>query len=116
MSATEMEHDSARRDHSVVKPQSCAGIDEQRVIDFYRSIGSPFFGAVVSSSGVESSTLGSESSHPRKARPTLVTAVGELDLSTAPQIQDRIADQLAGPVIGNVPAAIGFKESDAHLR
>lgn len=57
-----------------------AGRHEQRVIDFYRSLGSTFFGAVVSTFGVHAASSGS--------CPTLVTVVGELDLSNAPVLRE----------------------------
>jgi anti-anti-sigma factor len=72
-----------------------AARDEQRVIDFYRSPGSTFFGAVVSTCAVHAAPPGLQ----RRADscPTLVTLVGELDLSTAPVLRACFAS-IRGPV------------------
>ena len=62
-----------------------AGTNEQRVVDFYRSIGPPFFGAVVS-------TCSSAHEQPKvEPAPALVTLLGELDVSTAPLLRDCFA-------------------------
>src|SRR6478752_6423399 len=55
---------------------------EQRVIDFYRNLGSTFFGAVVSTCGLHASP--SASQRRPDSCPTLVTVLGELDHSNTP--------------------------------
>jgi anti-anti-sigma factor len=79
MSASQIDLSVMTPDRSV---QHVVGTPEQRVMDFYRSIGTPFFGAVVSTC---SSARGRTESEPA---PVLVTLVGELDLSTAPLLRD----------------------------
>ena len=70
----------------------CLGeTDEQRVIDFYRTIGSPYFGAVVSAWDINTSTSGSSCWPGMEPRPTLVTLVGELDVSTVPLLRQCFA-------------------------
>ena len=59
--------------------------NEQRVVDFYRSMSPCFFGVIVST--CSSANGGSES----EAAPALVTVVGELDVSTAPLLRDCFA-------------------------
>jgi anti-anti-sigma factor len=59
--------------------------DEPRVADFSRSVGPPFFGAVVST---WSSATGWPGMEPA---PALVTLLGELDVSTAPLLHDCLA-------------------------
>jgi anti-anti-sigma regulatory factor len=54
---------------------------EQRVVDFYRSLGSTFFGAVVSTCGFDAAPQGSQR-RPGSC-PTLVTVLGTLDSSNA---------------------------------
>ena len=89
MSVTEMKRDSESRDESVVGVPLRARVDEPRVIDFYRSITSPFFGAVVSRRDDEVPASGRRGS---QDRPTLVTLVGELDLATAPLLDECLTD------------------------
>jgi anti-anti-sigma factor len=92
MSVTEIEHDREPRDGSVSGVPSRARDHEPRVVDFYRSITSPFFGAVVSRRDDEFRGSGHEGSRERQHWPTLVTLVGELDLSTAPLLDECLAD------------------------
>ena len=92
MSVTEMQRDSESRDGTVVGSPLRARVDEPRVIDFYRSITSPFFGAVVSRRDDEVPVSARGGSQDRPHRPTLVTLVGELDLATAPLLDECLAD------------------------
>ena len=61
------------------------------VVEFYRSIGSPFFGAVVSSCGIHAGMPDSFSAAEAEPRPTLVTLLGELDLSTGAVLRECFA-------------------------
>jgi len=58
---------------------------EQRVVDFYRSLGSTFFGAVVSTCGVHAAPAGSQ--RRPDSCPTMVTVLGDLDLANAPLLR-----------------------------
>jgi anti-anti-sigma factor len=58
---------------------------EPRVVDFYRSLGSTFFGAVVSTCGVHAASTGSQ--RRPDSCPTTVTVVGDLDLANAPVLR-----------------------------
>jgi anti-anti-sigma factor len=64
---------------------------EPRVVDFYRSMGSPFFGAVVSACGTNVPTSSTYFWPGMASRPTVVTLVGELDLSTVPLLRQCFA-------------------------
>jgi anti-anti-sigma factor len=97
MSVTEIKHDGESRDCNVIDAQLRAGADEPRVIDFYRTIHSPFFGAVVSRVRAEYPSVGREGSQERQDRPTLVTVVGELDLSNAP-----LLDECLTGIVGDI--------------
>ena len=82
MNASQIDLNVERQDRGV---GYVAGTNEQRVVDFYRSIGLPFFGAVVS-------TCSSAHGRPElEPSPTLVTLLGELDVSTAPLLRDSFA-------------------------
>lgn len=58
---------------------------EQRVVDFYRSLGPTFFGAVVSTCGVHAAGTGSQ--RRPDSCPTMVTVLGDLDLANAPLLR-----------------------------
>jgi anti-anti-sigma factor len=59
--------------------------EEHHVVDFYRSIRPPFFGAVVS-------RCANSAGRPQlEPVPTLVTVLGELDVTTAPLLGDCFA-------------------------
>jgi anti-anti-sigma factor len=62
---------------------------ERRVVDFYRSLDSAFFGAVVSTRGVDAGT--SDSRCEPGPYLTFVTLLGELDLATAPLVRECFA-------------------------
>jgi anti-anti-sigma factor len=97
MSVTKIKHDAERRDCDVIDAQLHAGSDEPRVIDFYRTVHSPFFGAVVSRARAGCPSVGREGSQERQDRPTLVTLVGELDLSSAP-----LLDECLSGIVGDI--------------
>jgi anti-anti-sigma factor len=82
MSASQIDLSVGRQDRGV---RYVAETDEQRVADFYRSIGPPFFGAIVSTCSSAHGRLEFEPA------PALVTLVGELDVSTAPLLRDCFA-------------------------
>ena len=82
MSAMQIDTVISHHDRSVGDARFLTGTDEPRVVEFYRSIGSPFFGAVVSSCGIHARMPDSFSAAEAEPRPTLVTLLGELDLST----------------------------------
>jgi adenylate kinase len=82
-------------DRHVGRDRFATARDEQRVNDFYRSVGSTFFGAVVSTCGVHAAPSGSQT-RPDSC-PTLVTVLGELDLSTAPILRACFAS-IDGPI------------------
>jgi anti-anti-sigma factor len=78
MSTSQIDAIVERQDRSV---RDVAGTNEQRVADFYCSVGPPFFGAVVS-------TWSRANGPPEvEPAPVLVTLVGELDISTAPLLR-----------------------------
>jgi anti-anti-sigma factor len=97
MSVTEIKHDGERRDRDVIDAQLRPGADEPHVIDFYRTIHAPFFGAVVSRVRAEYPSVGRAGSQERQDRPTLVTLVGELDLSNAP-----LLDECLTGIVGDI--------------
>jgi anti-anti-sigma regulatory factor len=70
------------RDRHFGRDRFTAACHEQRVIDFYRNLGPSFFGAIVSICSVRSAPSGSQRAP--DSCPTLVTVLGELDVSTAP--------------------------------
>lgn len=82
MGTSQIDSSVERHDRSV---PDVAGNSEQRVADFYCSIGPAFFGAVV--------TTWSRANGPPELEPApvLVTLVGELDVSTAPLLRDCFA-------------------------
>jgi len=86
------ERDSESRDGSAIGIPLRARVGEPRVIDFYRSITSPFFGAVVSRRDDEVPASARRGLQDRPQPPTLVTLVGELDLVTAPLLDECLAD------------------------
>jgi anti-anti-sigma factor len=90
MSATQIDT-GISHDGSVGDAAFLTRTDEPRVVEFYRSIGSPFFGAVVSRCGVHARMPDSFSAAEAEARPTLVTLLGELDLSTGPVLRECFA-------------------------
>jgi anti-anti-sigma factor len=61
---------------------------DRRVVDFYRSLDSACFGAVVSTPGVDARTSDSRDPDPCL---TFVTLLGELDLATAPLLRECFA-------------------------
>jgi len=63
--------------------------DERRVVDFYRSLDSACFGAVVSTRGVDTRT--SDSRYEPEPCLTFVTLLGELDVATAPLVRECFA-------------------------
>jgi anti-anti-sigma factor len=82
MNASQVDLSVERQDRGV---RYVARTNEQRVVDFYRSIGPPYFGAVVS-------TCSSAHGRPElEPAPALVTLLGELDVSTAPLLRDCFA-------------------------
>jgi anti-anti-sigma factor len=81
MNTSQIELSVGRPDRGV---RYVAGTNEQRVVDFYRSVGPPFFGAVVS-------TCGSDGRPEPESAPALVTLFGDLDVSTAPLLRDCFA-------------------------
>jgi hypothetical protein len=64
---------------------------ERRVVGFYRSIGLPFFGAVVSTCSSHEPATGSYRRPEPEPCPTSVTLLGELDASTAPLLRECFA-------------------------
>ena len=91
MIATQIDTVTNRDDRGVGEVLLRRETDEQRVVDFYRTIGSPYFGAVVSAWDINASTSGSSCWPGMEPRPTLVTLVGELDLSTVPLLRQCFA-------------------------
>lgn len=71
--------------HHLGRDWFVAARHELRVIDFYRNLGSTFFGAVVSTCGVAAAPSGSQ--RRPDSCPTLVTVLGELDLSNTPTLR-----------------------------
>jgi anti-anti-sigma factor len=96
MSVTEIEHEREAREGTVSGVSLRASDDEPRVTEFYRSITSPFFGAVVSRPRDEGPS-DRDGWKERQHRPTLVTVVGELDLSTSP-----LLDECLGDLVGDI--------------
>ena len=73
------------RVRDVGRDRSLTARHEQRVIDFYHSLDSTFFGAVISNCGLHGPPAGSR--HRPDTCPTLVTVLGDLDLSNAPLLR-----------------------------
>ena len=91
MTATQIDIGTNHDDRGVGEVLLRTETDEQRVIDFYRTIGSPYFGAVVSACDINAAPS-SSSSWPRiEPRPTVVTLLGELDVSTVPLLRQCFA-------------------------
>jgi len=97
MSGTEIKHDGERRDGNVIDRHLRADADESQVVDFYRTIHAPFFGAVVSRARAELPPVGWVGSQERRNRSTLVTLVGELDLFSAP-----LLDECLSGIVGDI--------------
>jgi anti-anti-sigma factor len=77
MHATQIDTVTNREDLDLDEILPTTEAHEQRVIDFYRTVGSPYFGAVVSACDINSSTV--------------VTLLGELDISTVPLLRQCFA-------------------------
>jgi anti-anti-sigma factor len=91
MSATQIDTVISHHDRNVGDARFLTGTGEPRVVDFHRSIGSPFFGAVVSSCGIQTRVPDPFYAAEAEPRPTLVTLLGELDLSTGPVLRECFA-------------------------
>jgi anti-anti-sigma factor len=91
MNATQIDKVTNREDRGVGEVLLRTETGEQRVIDFYRTIGSPYFGAVVSACDMNASTSRSSCWPGMEPRPTVVTLLGELNISTVPLLRQCFA-------------------------
>jgi len=91
MNATQIDTVTNREVRGVGDVLALTETHEQRVVDFYRSIGSPLFAAVVSACGTNAPPRSPDCWPVMPSRPTVVTLLGELDLSTVPLLRQCFA-------------------------